>query len=105
MSKGKERTIFYFDEKGPVNTEKTLSIALAHAKEAGIKTIVVASSTGETALKLHQMAENAVKIIAVTSFAMSGDREKVMEAGADGYISKPINTRQFPEIIQDVLNK
>jgi len=66
MSKGVERTIFYFDEKGPVNTEKALKIALAHAREASIGTIVVASSTGETALKLHQMAGDEVKIIAVT---------------------------------------
>ena len=66
MSNGEERTIFYFDEKGPVNTEKTLKIALAHAREANIGAIVVASSTGETALKLHQMAGSEVKIIAVT---------------------------------------
>ncbi|MDZ7697481.1 MAG: pyruvate kinase alpha/beta domain-containing protein [Deltaproteobacteria bacterium] len=66
MSKGVERTIFYFEEKGPVNTEKTLEIALNHAKGANIGTIVLASSTGDTALKLHQMAEGSVKIVSVT---------------------------------------
>lgn len=34
-------------------------------------------------------------IIAVTSFAMLGDREKAMEAGCDGYIEKPINPDTF----------
>ena len=48
MSKGVERTIFYFDEKGPVNTEKTLEIALAHAREANIGTIVVAADGSAT---------------------------------------------------------
>ena len=37
MSKGVECTIFYFNEKGPVNTEKTLEIALARAREANIR--------------------------------------------------------------------
>ena len=77
MSKGVERTIFYFDEKGPVNTEKTLEIALSHAREANIGTIVIASSTGETALKLHQMAGNEVNIIAVTYNAGSRFRAEV----------------------------
>ena len=66
MSDGVEETVFYFEKKGVVNTEKTLEIALSRAKEAKIGKIVVASSTGETALKLHQMAENSVKVIAVT---------------------------------------
>lgn len=44
-----------------------------------------------------------IKIIAVTAFAMKGDREKALEAGADEYISKPIDTRQLPEIIKRIL--
>jgi CheY-like chemotaxis protein len=38
-------------------------------------------------------------IIAVTSYAMVGDREKVMAAGATGYIEKPINPETFVEEI------
>jgi two-component system, cell cycle response regulator DivK len=36
-----------------------------------------------------------IPIIAVTSYAMTGDREKVYEAGADGYIEKPIDPDSF----------
>lgn len=36
-----------------------------------------------------------VPIIAVTSYAMAGDREKAIEAGCDGYIEKPINPDTF----------
>lgn len=45
-----------------------------------------------------------IKIIGVTSFAMVGDREKVIGAGADEYISKPVNTRELPKIVERMLS-
>ncbi len=44
-----------------------------------------------------------IKIIAVTAFAMKTDKDKVMEAGCDGYIAKPINTRNFATQIFELL--
>lgn len=38
-----------------------------------------------------------IPIIAVTSYAMPGDREKALEAGCNGYIEKPINPDTFVE--------
>ena len=37
----------------------------------------------------------SIPIVAVTSYAMVGDREKCLEAGAEGYIEKPINPDTF----------
>lgn len=37
----------------------------------------------------------SIPIVAVTSYAMVGDREKVLAAGAEGYIEKPINPETF----------
>jgi CheY-like chemotaxis protein len=56
---------------------------------------------GLTAIRMLKgdPATRGIRIIAVTSFAMKGDREKVLEAGADSYLSKPLNTRELPLII------
>jgi len=48
-------------------------------------------------------ATNGLKIIALTSFAMQADREKFLAAGFDDYLSKPINTRELPQLIQQWL--
>lgn len=44
-----------------------------------------------------------IPIIAVTSYAMVGDREKALEAGCTGYIEKPINPATFMDEIHRYL--
>ncbi len=44
-------------------------------------------------------------VVALTAFAMKGDREKVLAAGCDGYLSKPIDTRKFTEQVAEFLQR
>jgi CheY-like chemotaxis protein len=47
----------------------------------------------------------ASRVIALTAHAMTGDRERALEAGFDGYITKPIDIRSFPDQIQRALSR
>lgn len=44
-----------------------------------------------------------IQIIAATAYAMKGDEERARAAGCDGYITKPIDTRQLPIDIERFL--
>jgi CheY-like chemotaxis protein len=45
-------------------------------------------------------ADGKIPIIALTSYAMAGDKEKALKAGCTGYISKPINPETFTDEIK-----
>lgn len=60
---------------------------------------------GVTAAKIlkNDLVTRDIKIICVTSYAMKGDRELVLEVGFDDYITKPIDTRALPGIVKKYL--
>ncbi|MGO8878604.1 MAG: response regulator [Desulfomonilaceae bacterium] len=43
-----------------------------------------------------------IPIIAMTAYAMAGDRDRCLEAGMDGYVSKPVNAQELFETIENV---
>ena len=45
-----------------------------------------------------------IPVVAVTAQAMKQDRERVLEAGFDGYVEKPISVRAFPEQVRGFLS-
>jgi CheY-like chemotaxis protein len=46
-----------------------------------------------------------VVILAVTAFAMAADEQRAKEAGCDGFVTKPLDTRSLPELVRAYLEK
>ena len=45
----------------------------------------------------------ALPVLAVTAYAMQGDRERILSSGFDGYISKPIDAKRLSEELDRLL--
>jgi hypothetical protein len=67
-----EAKITYFEKPGDTNTDRTLELAKARAEELGIKTVVVASTVGVTAVKAMDVFQG-YKVVVVTH--VTGMRE------------------------------
>jgi len=88
---------------GAENGRKGIEMALHHKPTAILLDIQLPEMDGyAVAAELKKHDELAgVPIIAVTSYAMMGDREQILAAGATAYIEKPIDPETFVnEIIQ-----
>ena len=85
--------------------EEALNIAMREQPDLIIMDIQLPKMSGlEVTRKLRKTpAFSHTPIIAITAYAMKGDREKVIESGCDAYLSKPINTRELPEVIAQML--
>ena len=53
--------------------------------------------------EIRQSPFSALRVVALTAHAMTGDREQALEAGFDGYITKPIDIRNFPTQVSRAL--
>jgi len=114
----------YFLESGSANTEKTLEVAKKRAEELGIKTIVVASTSGETGLKaVKAFANYKVVVVTHTTGLQAPDvqeltpqnRAKISEkggliltathafGGVGRAVRRKLNTYQVDEIIAQTL--
>ena len=85
--------------------EEALDMAMKERPDLIIMDIWLPKMDGlEVTRRLRETpAFSRTPIIGVTAYAMKGDREKVIESGCDAYLSKPIDTRELPEVIAEML--
>ena len=87
--------------------EEALAVAMAERLDLIIMDVRLPKVSGfEATRRLRQTPGlSQIPILALTAYAMKGDREKAIEAGCDAYVSKPINTRQLPGVVAEVLRR
>ncbi len=88
-----------------VTAEQGLALAAEHRPDLILMDIQLPGMDGVTALgRLREDPATAgIQIIALTAFAMKDDRARFLGAGFDGYLTKPIDVRQFPEQVRHYL--
>ena len=65
--KGTSRSIVYFNEPGPDHTDEVMEIVCRRIKDADIRSVVVASSSGETGLKFGRRLAGETNLVVVSS--------------------------------------
>ena len=80
-----------------VNGKEGIEKAVSEMPDLILLDIQLPGINGYEVAKILKENEETVKIpvVAVTSYAMKGDREKALEAGCTGYIEKPIDPDNF----------
>jgi len=88
------------------NGQEGIDMAKKYKPDLILMDIQMPVMDGFTAVKIIRSDPETknIKMIAVTSFAMSGDKERIKEAGFDHYISKPIDTRELPDLVKSFLS-
>jgi CheY-like chemotaxis protein len=77
--------------------EQAIALATQHVPDLVLMDIRLAGMDGLTALRRLREDERtaSMPIVALTAQAMTGDRERFLEVGFNGYMSKPVNVVEF----------
>lgn len=88
------------------NAADGIALAQARLPDLVLMDIQLPGMDGLTATRLLKQAEatRGIQVIALTAFAMKGDEEKIMAAGCDGYIAKPIQYKSFLAEVERMLS-
>ncbi len=88
-----------------VDGAQAIQAALTHAPDLILMDIGMPDVDGITALKkLRADPRTAgIKVVALTAYAITGERERFLAEGFDGYLSKPIRYKEFAGQIEAML--
>jgi two-component system cell cycle response regulator DivK len=78
------------------------SLAVEHRPDVILLDIRLPDMDGTAVLRRLKEDERTaqIPIVALTSFAMKGDRDRFLAEGFDGYLEKPISVRDFPDQVR-----
>ena len=83
------------------NGYEAVELARVHQPDLVLMDIQLPGLDGVSALKQlrGEASTGAIPVVALTAFAMTEDRGKLLEAGFDGYVPKPIDVRTLPDTV------
>ena len=98
-------TIGKFNTLSASDAETGIHLARRHHPDLILMDIQLPGLDGLSATRMIKADETLkyIPVVALTSYAMQGDDRKAHEAGCDGYVTKPIDTRTFNKILESYL--
>lgn len=98
---------FQYEVAEAPDGEEGIRMAIAWKPDLILMDIQMPVMNGLTAIKVlkDNPSTRGIKIIAVTSFAMKSEQEEIVRAGVDGYLAKPIHTRELMELVKKIMGE
>jgi two-component system, cell cycle response regulator DivK len=90
-----------FQVRGAIDANDALGVLRDFRPRLILMDIQLPGMDGLTLTRLLKAnpALHDILIVGLTAFAMKGDEERIREAGCDGYLAKPVNTRELPGVV------
>jgi len=87
------------------NGKKGVELALDSKPDLILMDIQMPEMDGMEATRILKQDETTrhIPILALSSYAMIGDKERILEAGCDGYLAKPLDIKELLKIIAEYL--
>jgi two-component system cell cycle response regulator DivK len=88
-----------------VDGEEAVEKAIAQKPDLILLDISIPKLNGYEVTRILKDKEDFkdIPVVALTAHAMKGDRVKALEAGFEGYITKPINVRELPAQVKSFI--
>jgi len=83
--------------------EQAVELALVHEPALVLMDVQLPGIDGVEALEQlrHDERTSSIPVLAVTAQAMSGDRDRFLDAGFDGYLSKPVDVAELLQAVRE----
>jgi two-component system cell cycle response regulator DivK len=96
-----------YEVTGVETGEEALAVARTRRPDAALLDIQLPGISGFEVLWKLRGGEGAphLPVLAVTASVMDQDRRKILAAGFDAYVSKPVNIRELLETLKDLFSK
>jgi len=88
-----------------INGEVAVTVAKQEKPDLILMDVQLPKMDGYEATRLIKADPElaAIPVLAVTSYALSGDREKALKAGCEDYVAKPFRPRELVEKVEKLL--
>ncbi|MHB1123967.1 MAG: response regulator [Ramlibacter sp.] len=89
------------------NAEEAIALTRAQRPDLVLMDIQLPGMDGLAATRILKQDESTrgIPVVALTALAMRGDRQRMIAAGCDGYIAKPIQYRSFLDEVNRLLRE